>query len=98
MRLDDIDTSDVDVEDQRGSGGGGGFGFPMGGGGGGLALGGGMGGGRGVGRPPATGGSPDPVRLGTVAITLLAGILSRNMIAAIAAGGAAFYLLPQVIG
>ncbi len=48
--------------------------------------------------PPATGGSPDPVRLGTVAITLLAGILSRNMIAAIAAGGAAFYLLPQVIG
>lgn len=47
---------------------------------------------------PATGGSPDPVRLGTVAITLLAGILSRNMIAAIAAGGAAFYLLPQVIG
>ncbi len=48
--------------------------------------------------PPATGGSPDPARLGTVAITLLAGILSRNMIAAIAAGGAAFYLLPQVIG
>lgn len=48
--------------------------------------------------PPATGGNPDPVRLGTVAITLLAGILSRNMIAAIAAGGAAFYLLPQVIG
>ena len=31
MRLDDIDTSDVNVEDQRGSGGGG-FGFPMGGG------------------------------------------------------------------
>ncbi len=43
MRLDDIDTSDVDVEDQRGSGGGGGFGFPMGGGGGGLPLGRGMG-------------------------------------------------------
>jgi predicted metalloprotease len=38
MRLDDIDTSDVNVEDQRGSGGGGGFGFPMGGGGG-LPLG-----------------------------------------------------------
>lgn len=31
MRLDDIDTSDVNVEDQRGQGGG--FGFPMGGGG-----------------------------------------------------------------
>lgn len=32
MRLDDFDTSDVNVEDQRGRGGGG-FGFPMGGGG-----------------------------------------------------------------
>ncbi len=31
MRLDDVDTSDVEVEDQRGQGGG--FGFPMGGGG-----------------------------------------------------------------
>jgi uncharacterized protein len=37
MRLDDIDTSGVDVEDQRGQGRGG-FGFPMGGGGG-LPLG-----------------------------------------------------------
>jgi hypothetical protein len=37
MRLDDIDTSDVNAEDQRGRGGG--FGFPMGGGGGGLPLG-----------------------------------------------------------
>ncbi|MEY2926998.1 MAG: hypothetical protein RL367_1475 [Pseudomonadota bacterium] len=36
MRLDDIDTSDVEVDDQRGQGGGGGF--PMGGGGG-LPLG-----------------------------------------------------------
>ena len=35
MRLDDIDTSGVDVEDQRGSGG---RGFPMGGGGGMLPL------------------------------------------------------------
>lgn len=33
MRLDDVDTSDVNVEDQRGQGGGGGFGFPSGGGG-----------------------------------------------------------------
>ena len=31
MRLDDMDTSDVEVDDQRGSGGGR-FGFPMGGG------------------------------------------------------------------
>lgn len=48
--------------------------------------------------PPATGGSPDPVRLGTVAMTLLAGIVTRNMIGAIAAGGATFYLLPYLLG
>jgi uncharacterized protein len=42
MRLDDIDTSDVNAEDQ-GNRGGGGFGFPMGGGGGGLPIGGKMG-------------------------------------------------------
>lgn len=48
--------------------------------------------------PPATGGTPDPVRLVTVALTVLAGVLSRNMIAAIAAGGVTFYLLPQLIG
>lgn len=48
--------------------------------------------------PPATGGSPDPVRLITVGVTVLAGLLSRNMIAAIAAGGVTFFLLPQLIG
>lgn len=48
--------------------------------------------------PAATGGSPDPVRLGTVAVTLLAGIATRNMIAAILAGGLAFYLLPMGLG
>lgn len=47
--------------------------------------------------PPATGGAPDPVRLATVAVTVLAGIFSRNMIAAIAAGGLTFYLLPQIL-
>lgn len=44
--------------------------------------------------PPATDGAMDPIRLGAIAATLLAGVLTRNMIAAIAAGGAAFYLLP----
>lgn len=48
--------------------------------------------------PPATGGAPDPIRLATVAVTVLAGVFSRNMIAAIAAGGLTFYLLPQLIG
>ena len=47
--------------------------------------------------PPATGGQTDPLRLATVAVTLAAGILSRNMIAAIAAGGLAFYGLPYLI-
>lgn len=47
--------------------------------------------------PAATGGSPDPVRLGTAAVTLLAGIATRNMIAAILAGGLAFYLLPILL-
>ena len=48
--------------------------------------------------PPVTGGVADPVRLGTMAVTLLAGVLTRNMIAAIGAGGLAFYLLPVLIG
>jgi branched-subunit amino acid transport protein len=48
--------------------------------------------------PQATDGHPDPLRLLTVAVTLAAGLLSRSMITAIAAGGAAFYLLPYVIG
>ncbi|MEY4305608.1 MAG: hypothetical protein RIT52_1783 [Pseudomonadota bacterium] len=47
--------------------------------------------------PPATGGEPDPVRLATVAVTVLAGIFSRNMIAAITAGGLTFYLAPQIL-
>jgi branched-subunit amino acid transport protein len=48
--------------------------------------------------PPATAGALDPVRLGAIAVTLLAGVLTRNMIAAIGAGGAAFYLLPVMLG
>lgn len=48
--------------------------------------------------PPATAGAPDPVRLGTIAVTLIAGLLTRNMIAAIGAGGVAFYTLPLVLG
>lgn len=47
--------------------------------------------------PPITGGTLDPLRLLTVAVTLAAGIVTRNMIAAIAAGGLAFYLLPYVL-
>jgi branched-subunit amino acid transport protein len=48
--------------------------------------------------PPATAGALDPVRLGAIAVTLLAEVLTRNMIAAIGAGGVAFYLLPVMLG
>jgi branched-subunit amino acid transport protein len=48
--------------------------------------------------PSATAGALDPVRLGAIAVTILAGVLTRNMIAAIAAGGVAFYLLPMALG
>ena len=47
--------------------------------------------------PPATGGTPDPLRLLTIAVTLIAGVLSRSMIGAIAAGGIAFYALPWLL-
>lgn len=46
--------------------------------------------------PAATDGQADPVRLGAAAVTLLAGVVTRNMIAAIVAGGLAFYLLPHL--
>lgn len=46
--------------------------------------------------PAVTQGQTDPVRLGAAAVTLIAGIITRNMIAAIVAGGLAFYLLPYL--
>jgi len=47
--------------------------------------------------PPATGGTPDPLRLLTIAVTLMAGLVTRSMIGAIAAGGIAFYALPWLL-
>lgn len=47
--------------------------------------------------PPATGGAPDILRLLTIAVTLLAGFVTRSMISAIAAGGIAFYALPWLL-
>ena len=47
--------------------------------------------------PPATGGTPDPLRLLTIAVTLAAGLVTRSMIGAIAAGGIAFYALPWLL-
>ena len=41
--------------------------------------------------PAATGGEPDPARLTAVAVTLLVGIITRNVLAAIFAGAIALY-------
>ncbi|MCU0910219.1 MAG: AzlD domain-containing protein [Rhodobacteraceae bacterium] len=42
--------------------------------------------------PAATGGAPDPARLLAAGATVLAGVLTRSVLAAILAGGAALYL------
>lgn len=41
--------------------------------------------------PDATGGAPDPARLAAVAATLSVGVITRNLLVAILAGGAALY-------
>lgn len=47
--------------------------------------------------PAATGGQPDAARLAAAAVTILAGVLSRNVLAAILAGMAALYLVPYLV-
>lgn len=48
--------------------------------------------------PAATGGETDPARLAAALATLATGILTRNMLAAIFAGGAVLYLTPLILG
>lgn len=48
--------------------------------------------------PAATGGSPDPARMIAAAATLVVGLLTRNVLAAIAAGAAALYLGLYLLG
>lgn len=43
--------------------------------------------------PAATGGHADPARLIAAAVTIAAGILTRNLLAAIICGGAALYAI-----
>lgn len=43
--------------------------------------------------PAATGGEPEPARLGAALATLVVGWLTRNVLAAIAAGGGTLYAL-----
>lgn len=47
--------------------------------------------------PAATGGAPDPARLAAAAVTLLIGVLSRNLLLAIIAGVATLYLAPLLL-
>ncbi|MFQ6547523.1 AzlD domain-containing protein [Aestuariibius sp. 2305UL40-4] len=43
--------------------------------------------------PPATGGSPDPARLAAAGVTVVVGIFTKNLLAAIVAGFGTLYLL-----
>lgn len=48
--------------------------------------------------PAATGGEPDPARLGATFVTLAAGILTRNVFAGIAAGAVTLFALMALLG
>ena len=48
--------------------------------------------------PAATGGAPDPARLTAAAVTVAVGLLTRNVLAAIAAGVLTLYGLLQLLG
>jgi branched-subunit amino acid transport protein len=48
--------------------------------------------------PAATGGEPDPARLAAAFVTIAIGVLTRNLLAAIIAGGATLYITLWWIG
>jgi branched-subunit amino acid transport protein len=48
--------------------------------------------------PAATGGETDPARLIAAIVTILVGILSRNLLIAIISGGTALYVIPWLMG
>ncbi|MCF3973059.1 AzlD domain-containing protein [Paracoccus salsus] len=48
--------------------------------------------------PEAAGGEPDPARLSAAAATLVVGVLTRNVILAILAGGSTLFGLLYVLG
>ena len=47
--------------------------------------------------PEATGGTPDPARLGAAAVVLLVGAVTRNVLGSIIAGMATLYLLLALV-
>ena len=48
--------------------------------------------------PAATGGTPDAPRMVAAAATILVGLATRNVLAAIGAGAAGLYLTPYLVG
>lgn len=48
--------------------------------------------------PAATGGAPDPARLIAAAVTILVGLLSRNVLMAVFSGAGALYLCLYLLG
>lgn len=48
--------------------------------------------------PPATGGEPDPARLTAAAVTLIVGLTTKNVLAAIFSGAVALYALLYLLG
>jgi branched-subunit amino acid transport protein len=48
--------------------------------------------------PQATGGAPDPARMGAAAATLAVGVLTKNVILSIFAGMATLYALMALLG
>lgn len=48
--------------------------------------------------PPATGGDPDPARLGAAAVTLAVGLITKNVLAAMVSGAVTLYALLYLLG
>lgn len=48
--------------------------------------------------PKATGGDPDPARLAAAAVTLVVGLMTKNVLAAIGAGAVTLYSLLYLLG
>lgn len=48
--------------------------------------------------PAATGGQPDPARLTAAAVTVLVGIVTRNVLAAILSGMASLFAMLWLVG
>lgn len=48
--------------------------------------------------PPATGGMLDSARMTAACVTIIAGLITRNVLAAIVAGAGALYLMLYLIG